>query len=964
MNPDRLGTAQWADPEEVATRYAFREGAVWLGRTMPRKTPIGVNDDRHVCLVAGTRSGKGTSVIIPNLCTWPGSVVVIDPTGDNATLTVPRRGNGNDRTVGMRQHVQVLDPYGISKVEDRYRAQFNPLDMLDLNSRHVVRDAEGIAASLVPPSQEEEVWALNGARRLIAGLILYVLSEEHFKDRRNLVTVRDLLYRGDVVELDNQRQRGAPSHLTAFDVLWLGMRVSPGFNGQIAGVGEQFAAMTRQAPAQWTGVHDVALSATNFINNEDMRYSLSCSTFSIRDLKANPKGLSLYLTVPSKTKVEDFRWLRMIVSLVMGEMESVTRPPATGHPTLMILDEFAGLQKMDRLESGISEIAKYGVKLFLVLQSLPQLKNVYGDNWETFIANCGTKIFFGIEDHFTRDYVSRLIGDTEVIRVTEAETEGHNTNQTRTNTTSRSQTAQQSDGWSKDDSYKRMVFGLRDTASMFRKLAGSTMASDSRQGSTTSGNSTEEGSAQAESSGREQASTRTQNIHKRPLVTPDEVGKLFRRIEAGEQSALYPGMAIALLSSHPDPLLVRRTNYFEDEFFDRCGFEIRRVETKKTSIVREEAHATAFPEPEIILTHGICHAGHTVFKSHTGAIVCRDEKQAVLIDPTSRSFSAIPLADHQRTFAGISSGQNGEVLLFAIESRERHSTGVRSFMQRVYAPTALTRQCFLKTYVFKNGYTVDGPSVLLEGRRNVPLEVDSSLQVVDLGHDRVALLISGYLALYDTHSHSLICGPIDISGPSDQDFASGTPGWVRYIRLFASADGTRLFVRGRGKLIRVYSATNLTMLSEIAGIWDHSETFLLPWSDPRYILFTGSDRIRTKSEFKTEEIQRVLRIADTSSGKVLRQIVDSNNIWVNDSLYEAVLLGSGSRLAVWKGVVDLVTGEFLNAPWSKYPADTIHLSPGCRSLITIPGDGTVLFWSLGVHAQDSPERARAVLRGA
>ncbi|MBL8053917.1 MAG: type IV secretory system conjugative DNA transfer family protein, partial [Nitrospira sp.] len=96
MNPDRLGTAQWADPEEVATRYAFREGAVWLGRTMPRQTPIGVNDDRHVCLVAGTRSGKGTSVIIPNLSTWPGSVVVIDPTGDNATLTAPRRGNGND----------------------------------------------------------------------------------------------------------------------------------------------------------------------------------------------------------------------------------------------------------------------------------------------------------------------------------------------------------------------------------------------------------------------------------------------------------------------------------------------------------------------------------------------------------------------------------------------------------------------------------------------------------------------------------------------------------------------------------------------------------------------------------------------------------------------------------------------------------------------------------------------------
>lgn len=42
--------------------------------------PIGIADDRHIITVAGSRAGKGRGVIVPNLLTYPGSMVVIDPT--------------------------------------------------------------------------------------------------------------------------------------------------------------------------------------------------------------------------------------------------------------------------------------------------------------------------------------------------------------------------------------------------------------------------------------------------------------------------------------------------------------------------------------------------------------------------------------------------------------------------------------------------------------------------------------------------------------------------------------------------------------------------------------------------------------------------------------------------------------------------------------------------------------------
>src|ERR1700733_8841894 len=122
-----LGTAQWEDQSVVVQKYKFggqvwtgnTEGKFWLGRTADA-APIGHRDDRHICLVSGTRGGKGTSIIVNNLCFWPGSAVVVDPKGENATVTAARRGQGSEHCAGMGQAVHVLDPFKTAHVDERY----------------------------------------------------------------------------------------------------------------------------------------------------------------------------------------------------------------------------------------------------------------------------------------------------------------------------------------------------------------------------------------------------------------------------------------------------------------------------------------------------------------------------------------------------------------------------------------------------------------------------------------------------------------------------------------------------------------------------------------------------------------------------------------------------------------------------------------------------------------------------
>src|SRR5262249_12939831 len=106
-------------------------------------------DDRHVCLVGGSRGGKGTTGIIPALITWPGSIVVVDPKGENATITAARRGGGSAYVDGMGQTVKVLDPFRSATVDDKLRGTFNPLDGLDPHNEETIDEAGRLADAIV-----------------------------------------------------------------------------------------------------------------------------------------------------------------------------------------------------------------------------------------------------------------------------------------------------------------------------------------------------------------------------------------------------------------------------------------------------------------------------------------------------------------------------------------------------------------------------------------------------------------------------------------------------------------------------------------------------------------------------------------------------------------------------------------------------------------------------------------------
>ncbi|MBS0155155.1 MAG: type IV secretory system conjugative DNA transfer family protein [Nitrospira sp.] len=389
-------------------------GKLFLGSLEERF--IGVADDRHIITVAGSRAGKGVSVIIPNLIFYPGSVLAIDPKGELASIT------GRRRAEGLGQKVFVLDPFGrTSETVRPYRASFNPMGILTEDNRHIVEDAGLIADALVIPGGGDIHWD-ETAKNFIEGLILHVATWPTYEGRRHLVTVRELLVRG--VEPDPD-MFDSPEAMEEFlknvdNRALFGLRMEMEANDRLGGFIQAAATeMFERDPKEMNSVLSSARRHTTFLGFPAMKEVLQDhdELTDLRGLKTTPEGMTIYLCLPAGRLGTCNRWLRLFVNLALEAMEREQGRARAGSttPVLLCLDEFATLGRMEQMEAAAGQIAGLGCKLWPILQDIGQLEALYKDRWETFIGNAGVLQFFANNDVRTLDYISKRLGQTSVV---------------------------------------------------------------------------------------------------------------------------------------------------------------------------------------------------------------------------------------------------------------------------------------------------------------------------------------------------------------------------------------------------------------------------------------------------------------------------------------------------------------------------------------------------------------------
>jgi type IV secretion system protein VirD4 len=394
-----VATARWASSEDAVRLLGeWRPGRFLIGRDGLGRY-VGHADDRHILTVAGSRAGKGVSLIVPNLLLWPGSAICIDPKGELATVTACRRSDSGSKwalpmsaTGEGEGRVFVLDPFErVTGPAQNFRASFNPLADLDPDTDAGLELAGQIADALVVQQEGPGSHWTMSARAFLRGLVLYIAKTKE-PASRNMLAIRPLLFQGP----------------DAFDAMLADMARYP---GPIARAGNALLQKPRDERGSVLSTCDVQ---TDFLEGGAMRRVLSGSDFRLEDLKTS--RVTVYLCLPATRLGTHGRWLRLMIGMTLEAMERTGLMQDGKAPVLFVLDEFAALGHMESIERAAGQIAGFGVKLWPIVQDLTQLERDYRQAWQTFMGNAGLLTFFGNTDLFTLEHVSKRLGECEAIR--------------------------------------------------------------------------------------------------------------------------------------------------------------------------------------------------------------------------------------------------------------------------------------------------------------------------------------------------------------------------------------------------------------------------------------------------------------------------------------------------------------------------------------------------------------------
>ena len=373
------GSARWASEAEIRSAGLYGDAGVFLGAS--RAAYLRHDGPEHVMAFAPTRSGKGVGLVVPTLLSWTGSAVVHDIKGENWELTAGWRSRFS--------HCLLFNP------TDARSARYNP--MLEVRrGSHEVRDVQNIADILVDPEgalERRNHWEKT-SHSLLVGAILHILYAEEEKTLARVATFLSDPARSFVATL---RAMMTTPHL--------------GRDGVHPVVASAAREVLNKSENERSGVLSTAMSFLGLYRDPTVAAVTSACDWRIEDLLFAERPLSLYLVVPPS----DISRTKPLVRLVLNQIGRRLTERLHGcggerrRQLLMMLDEFPALGRLDFFETALAFMAGYGVRAFLIAQSLNQIAKAYGEN-NAILDNCHVRVAFASNDERTAKRISDALG--------------------------------------------------------------------------------------------------------------------------------------------------------------------------------------------------------------------------------------------------------------------------------------------------------------------------------------------------------------------------------------------------------------------------------------------------------------------------------------------------------------------------------------------------------------------------
>lgn len=395
------GTAQYAPLQADISDGTCLSNGVFFGKSSePGRgaaplgapgAPVCSTPEHHTLIVARTRTGKGTRVIVPTLLRYGGSALVIDPKGENAAITA------GIRKEQLGQSIHILNPWNELAATYERRgfkpATYNPLDILDRNDPNVVAIAQTLAGAICPaPANAKDRFWQGSAANVLTAVFLWLADQPD--EQKTLARTRE------IVSLT--RKEFTAKYLTR-------MAASEAFSGAVR---EMAAPFIDLADETYSGVMSNLSESTKFLSDPQIKAATAKSSFAMEDLAT--QKTTVYVVIPTERMDTQKTWLRLVIASAMHMFKHPQTPLRFGHRCLFLIDEFAALGRLDDLPRDIATMSGFGVDFALIVQGLDQLKDHYAEARGAILSNCAYKWFCNVNDLDSAKYLSDTLGKATV----------------------------------------------------------------------------------------------------------------------------------------------------------------------------------------------------------------------------------------------------------------------------------------------------------------------------------------------------------------------------------------------------------------------------------------------------------------------------------------------------------------------------------------------------------------------
>ncbi len=385
-------------PPTVATigrdRWATRSHIRRAGLLSGHGTVVGLldkelltyNGPEHQLVSGASRSGKGVGHVVPTLLNWTDSVLVYDVKNELWNITAGFRTKFS--------HTVFFNPTRTDSVRINPLLEIRPGDA-------EIRDTQNVVEMLINPTgakQTLDIWDQQASQLLVA-LILHVLYTEP-PDRKNLSVVRQRL-------LDFQTTCQAMASAAH--------RRNPGTgvwepHPEIQLVAKELLAQPDKFQAS---VRGTTASCLTLYADPIVCRNTSTSDFKLSDLVCGTRPMSLYIQPPPSDAARLRPLIRLLINQVCRTLMEHINADADNRPKkhrlLLLLDEFPTLGKLDFFSLNLRQMAGYGIKAHLIVQSFNDIIEQYGPH-NTILDNCHILTTFASSDPVTQQKISQMTG--------------------------------------------------------------------------------------------------------------------------------------------------------------------------------------------------------------------------------------------------------------------------------------------------------------------------------------------------------------------------------------------------------------------------------------------------------------------------------------------------------------------------------------------------------------------------